>query len=272
MVKLTGADRASFLNGQVTSDVLNLAPAQHACLLNNTGHLLAEIFIHSFEDSLLIETDPERAQTVAAALERFLVRERVEIEVLTDVWKIASFQGAVTGREKAGSGFVAHRNRTGAPGADFWSLDPLPATNDVASLDEDTLNVLRVEAGVPWWGRELDESVIPLEAGMQDAISFTKGCYMGQEVIARIHSRGHTNRTLKGLKLSVPVTEEEGFEAGRITSSVVSPAFGPIALAYVRNEYAAAGTLLQVGPATATVADLPFLNHPDEGQLPASGE
>lgn len=307
VVSLLGRDRLSFLQGQVTNDIVRLMPGQgaHACLLNNTGHMLADLYIYAFPDRLLIETDHSRTAEVAATLDRFLVREKVVIEEETALWKIVTLQGAgasaalreivpapLAFQESLSHGdigtafgdvdaFAVSRTRTLAPeGYDLWlpkeyapaAMERLSALPGVVTLDDTTYDLLRIEAGIPCWGAELDESVIPLEAGFLDAISFTKGCYMGQEIIARIRARGHTNRTLRGLRLSTPVSAGEklvaqdgpraGDEIGRITSSVVSPEFGPIALGYVRNEYTAAGVSLSVGNATATVTDLPFTGAP----------
>jgi folate-binding protein YgfZ len=123
--------------------------------------------------------------------------------------------------------------------------------------------VRRVESGRPRWGLELDESVIPQEAGLNDrAVSFTKGCYVGQETVARLHYRGKPNRHLRGLRLSEPVATSTPLllgerQVGSVGSSVVSPRLGPIALAIVRRE-AEPGATLGAGEATAEVVSLPF--------------
>ncbi|MGZ4275146.1 MAG: CAF17-like 4Fe-4S cluster assembly/insertion protein YgfZ, partial [Solirubrobacteraceae bacterium] len=121
----------------------------------------------------------------------------------------------------------------------------------------------RVEAGVPLYGAELDDSVIPQEAALNEThVSFTKGCYVGQETVARLHWRGKPNRHLRGLRLSAPVEPGTPLvlgerEVGRVASSVVSPRLGPIALALVRRE-AGPGDELQAGGAIAVVSELPF--------------
>lgn len=304
VVCLLGRDRQSFLQGQVTNDVARLVPGQgaHACLLNNTGHMLADLHIYSFPDQLLVETPAGLARDVAATLDRFLVREKVTIEDSSSLWKIVTIQGqgALTALKKLvntqlifpealshisvctalgdmESFVVARRRISAADGYDLWlpqeyagdALARLKDAPGVVELDDPTFELLRVEAGIPRWGAELDPSVIPLEAGFADAISFTKGCYMGQEIIARIHARGHTNRSLCGLSLSEPAPAGEkliardgpraGQEVGKVTSAAVSPEAGPIALGYVRNEYASAGVSLSMGDSTATVTDLPFV-------------
>ena len=132
-------------------------------------------------------------------------------------------------------------------------------------VSEATLDVLRVETGRPRWGVELDDTVIPQEAALNDrAVSFTKGCYVGQETVARLHWKGKPNRHLRGLLLSAPVPAGAALflgerEVGRLTSVADSPAHGPVGLALVRRE-AGVGEVLRVedGDVTATVAELPF--------------
>jgi folate-binding protein YgfZ len=129
--------------------------------------------------------------------------------------------------------------------------------------DEAALEVLRVEAGRPRYGMDIDDTVIPEEAGLNErAVSFTKGCYPGQETVARLHYRGHPNRHLRGLRLSAPVASGAELRlgekvVGRLGSSVVSPSLGPIGLALVRRE-AQPGSTLALDGATAEVVELPF--------------
>jgi folate-binding protein YgfZ len=296
LLRATGRDRATFLNGQVSNDITLLLPGQvaHACLLNNTGHLVALLKIYVVENCIFIQTDSSRLQTVQETLNRFVVRERVEftpagLSVVTVQGygaekAVGSIDGSVTG---AGTVLVwAYNGResmllsnprySAAVGFDLIvenqdselllaDLTRLPGS---VLLPNSTEQTLRIEAGIPAWGSELDESVIPLEAGLEYAISFNKGCYMGQEVIARIHSRGHTNRSLVGFRLTSPIDvdtqltaiggDKKGQDVGRITSSVVSPRHGPIALGYVRNEYAKPNMELSANEKLATVVPLPF--------------
>jgi aminomethyltransferase len=150
-------------------------------------------------------------------------------------------------------------------------------------LDASTLDVLRVERGYGTFGRELSQEYIPLETGLLDAVSFTKGCYVGQEIIARMESRGRLAKVLRGLRLTTddrrPTTDDDlpvvgrqwsvvvpaklevdGKEAGDLTSVVVSPRFGPIGLAYVRSAYAAPGGSVGIAGANVRgeVIELPF--------------
>jgi folate-binding protein YgfZ len=135
----------------------------------------------------------------------------------------------------------------------------------VAEAPEAAAEIVRVETGRPRFGIDLDDTVIPQEAGLNErAVSFTKGCYVGQETVARLHWRGKPNRHLRGLRLAAPAATGQPLragerEVGRVGSSVVSPRLGPIALALVRREVAP-GDVVAVGPdgVEATVAELPF--------------
>ncbi len=278
-LQVTGKDRTQFLQGQVSNDVLSIAPRQKvdACLLNNTGHLLAYLSIYGREEKLLLQTDESRAEIIKKTLERFIVRERIEIQPADLVLITLQGSGAEGEESDNPAFFVNLRRRYGAAFGVDLIVDRRDADEAIAGIlnrdetyviDDETANILRVESGEPAWGAELDESIIPLEAGLDFAISYTKGCYMGQEIIARIHSRGHTNRTLVGLKLDEKLElgsllvavdgERKGENIARITSVAVSPRFGPIALAYVRNEYSAPGKVLATLNGGAVVSNLPF--------------
>lgn len=301
LIRVSGSDRLKFLQGQVSNDVLSLTEARGvpACLLSNTGHLIADLDIFHIEHidgSVYIETDFDRGPIVAANLKRFIIRERVEIEDVTAEWSTLTVQGsraqevvehaiddtaiplapkgAVASGLPTGWIFVTQRDRTGSVGFDIWApsmhyaglLDATVKLN-LPALDSTTLEVLRIEAAIPKWGAELTEQVMPLEVGLDDRISYSKGCYMGQEVIARIHSRGHTNRTLVFVKFAGDVVagtsllaidgERAGQEVGRVTSSAVSPRHGAIGLALLRNEYAVAGAMLSANSHAATVSSAP---------------
>jgi folate-binding protein YgfZ len=140
------------------------------------------------------------------------------------------------------------------------------APHGLVASDEAVLELLRIEAGVPRLGRELDESVLPDEARLERAVSTTKGCYTGQEVVARMRSRGRVSHLLVGLRCADPslpalrasVQEPEGKRVGEVTSAVLSPRFGAIALAYVRRPWDAPGTRLRVGGGSVEVVSLPF--------------
>ena len=271
LLELRGADRHTFLQGMISNDVMALAPGEvcHAALLDSTGHIMADLHGHAFPNALIVETDMACLPTLSETLNKFLIMEDVMLSDVSDRWTVLSLLGA-------GAAHLAdlpgERHALSIPlglGFDLW----IPAAGSevvwagltaagAVPLDKDSAEALRVEAGIPAWGRELSPSILLPEAGMGDAVSYTKGCYVGQEIVARLHARGHTNRALRRVLLAedapvppvgatVHVPEdgpEPGREIGRITSAVASPKHGgqSLALAYVRKEYLAEGTPVSV--------------------------
>ena len=275
LLELRGVDRRGFLHGMVTNDVLALNPGLscHAALLDSTGHLRADLRIHAFSDFLLLETDPECLSILSATLDKLLIMEDVRLADVTATWVTLSVLGLGASEFLAAMPNLPAEIRpfaySFAPGLDLW----LPwaertrvwkVLRDAGAdpLGEEAWETLRVEAGVPAWGRELTPAVLMPEAGMDDAVSYTKGCYVGQEIVARLHARGHANRALRHILLdedapvpppgaTVHVPEdglEPGREIGRVTSTVASPKRGgrALALGYIRKEYWADGTRVAV--------------------------
>ncbi|MDQ2687695.1 MAG: hypothetical protein M3Y28_07505 [Armatimonadota bacterium] len=263
VLQLTGTDRQAFLQGMVSNDVAALAPGQscRAAFLDTTGHILAELRVHARPEALLVETDPRCLPTLAKTLDKFLIMEDVEITDVSDDWVILSTVGTPLEVPDDMEGFVA--------GRDLWlPAESAPAawerlvTDGATPIGEEAAEILRIEAGAPAWGHELNASVLLPEADLPDAVSYTKGCYVGQEIVARMRARGHANRALRGVlfgpdaptphpgsTLHAPEDgPEPGREIGRITSAVASPLFGgrPLALAYVRKEYFGNNTPLDV--------------------------
>lgn len=265
VLRLTGPDRQTFLQGMVSNDVAALAPGQscRAAFLDTTGHILADLHVHARPDALLIETDPRCLPALAGTLDKYLIMEEVEIADVSDDWALLSLLCASPPPTvmDGGPGFVS--------GNDLWlPVKAAPAAwehlinSGSTPVGEAAAEILRVEAGEPAWGRELDASVLLPEADLPDAVSYTKGCYIGQEIIARLRARGQANRGLRGVlfgydapvpppgsTLHVPEEgPEPGREIGRITSAVASPLFQgrALALAYVRKEYFDAGTPVDV--------------------------
>ncbi len=249
LLELRGADRVSFLQGMVSNDVatLKLGAHCHAALLDSTGHILADLRVHAFADSLLVETDPACLPVLMQTLDKFLIMEDVALSDVSDRWAIVALFGPGAERLIGVSADIRPAVFPLAPGKDLW----LPANDAVAAwealmsagavpLSDEDAEALRVEAGIPAWGRELTPTMLLPETGMEDAVSYTKGCYVGQEIVARLHARGHTNRALRQILMdeaapvpplgaTVHVPEdgpEPGREIGRIASAVASPKFG----------------------------------------------
>lgn len=293
---LTGEDRRSFLNGQVTNEIETLAPGRgvYAAFLTHKGKMLGDVRVLETGEELLLDTERVALQALFDLVRRFSIGYDVQLHKRTLESGLLSLLGPRTddvlraaGADVPGgdehdhaatviAGAAARVVRTGT------GADVLCAADDVAgvtaalqdagavAVDEAATEVVRVEAGVPRYGVDLDDTVIPQEAGLNArAVSFTKGCYVGQETVARLHYKGKPNRHLRGLRLSEPAdpgstlvlrADDGGTrEVGRLGSVALSPSCGPIALALVRRE-AAIGALLQVGDGdvTATVVELPF--------------
>jgi tRNA-modifying protein YgfZ len=285
---LTGGQAAEMLNGQVSNDVEALAPGTgcYAALLTNKGKMLGDLRVLNTGEELLLLTERAALQALFDQLRRGAIGWDAELHKRTLQQGLLSVIGP-RAREVTGAGDLPadeHANRPaevgGAPvvlvatdlGVDVVCAaentarvsDALVAAGAVA-VDEAAAEVVRVESGRPRYGIDLDDATIPQEAGLNDrAVSFTKGCYVGQETVARLHWRGKPNRHLRGLRLSA--IAEPGTplrlgdrEVGRLTSVARSPAHGPIALALVRRE-AGVGDTLAVGDGavSAQVVELPF--------------
>ena len=267
LLELRGTDRTAFLQGMVSNDVaaLALGGVCHAALLDSTGHIWADLRVHAFAESLVIETDLASFSTLKETLDKFLIMEEVTLTDVSGQWVLWSVLGEGAARLSDLPGEPRPLSFPLAAGFDLW-LTKAEAENDLLPtlprLSAEAAETLRVEAGLPAWGAELSPAVLLPEAEMADAVSYTKGCYVGQEIVARLHARGHTNRALRRLLLaqdapvppvgaSLHVPEdgpEPGREIGRITSAVASPKFGgrALALAYVRKEYVADETPVTV--------------------------
>ncbi|MEJ7783338.1 MAG: folate-binding protein [Solirubrobacteraceae bacterium] len=280
---LTGEDRKAFLNGQVTNDVEALEPGQgcYAAFLTPKGKMLGDLRILDTPDELLLDTERVALQGLFDLVRRFSIGHEVQLHKRTLESGLLSLIGSGA-RSVAGAAelpeaehshiaaqIAEHPVRLIATDAGVDVLCSARDTETVATalraagaepMDEAYAEILRVERGRPRYGVDLDDSVIPQEAGLNErAVSFTKGCYVGQETVARLHWRGKPNRHLRGVRLVAPAQAGtpltlEGKEVGRLTSVVVSPRLGPVALALVRRE-APPGTTLDDGSA---VVELPF--------------
>ena len=277
---LTGTEAKAFLHGQVTNDIEGLEPGRgcYAAFLTHKGKMLGDLRVLDLGDELLLDTERVALQGLFNMIRRYKLGMDVELHKLTLEWRLLSLIGPETDRfgleaehanrrdEIAGQPVVLVRTDVGV---DVFvpaeGVEAVRAALGVPEVSEDVAEIVRVERGRPRYGIELDESVIPQEAGLNErAVSFTKGCYVGQETVARLYYRGKPNRHLRGLRLSAPV--EPGAllrrgekEVGHVGTVVVSPTFGPIALAIVRRE-ASPGDTLAVGDgeAAAEVVALPF--------------
>jgi folate-binding protein YgfZ len=285
---LTGPDAKAFLHGQVSNDIEGLEPGRgcYAAFLTHKGKMLGDLRVFDLGDELLIDTERATLQELFNMIRRYKLGSDVELHKRTVEMGLLSLIGPEA-RRVAGAralGTAEHANARAQIGdravvlvATDTGVDVFCAAGETAgvraaleaagavAVDEAVAEVVRVERGRPRYGIDLDDGVIPQEAGLNErAVSFTKGCYVGQETVARLFYRGKPNRHLRGLRLSGPAATGDVLrlgekEVGRVGSVALSPAFGPIALAIVRRE-ASPGDTLAVGDGgtTADVVELPF--------------
>lgn len=297
-ILLTGTDRLTYLQGLLTNDIAALTPGTgcYAALLTPQGRMVSDMRLFETGDSVLLDVPGELAARVASHLSDFIFSEDAVVqdvsETVAHLVVLGSASAKVPGLRalrpfenlKARVGnvevTVAGNDEFGVPACDMF-LDATRkaavlgelSTAGVTAIDEEIAETLRIEAGTPKFGVDMDQNTIPLEAGIEDrAISLTKGCYVGQEVIVRVLHRGHGRvaRRLVGLLFPIdgkvpargePLQTGER-QVGAVTSATWSPTLGrPIALGYVHRDFTAPETALQAGEAThqpVVVTALPF--------------
>ena len=208
-LRITGADALRFLNGQISNDLRKATAdfAIQASVLSAKGKLNANVFISAEADSFVLDADPEVREELPARIERYIIADDVQIEDVTDRFAIFHITGEVTPVPFRPSRIV-QADRFGCSGWDIWLeraevervRQELSAT--LVFCDEECAEVFRIERGIPRWGRELTDQIIPTEANLEaTSIDYSKGCYIGQEVISRIKMSGQTNKRLCGLVL-----------------------------------------------------------------------
>jgi len=272
-----GADGAEFLQGQLTNDVeaLEADSGCYSALLDRKGHLQADMRVLRLSTGdLWLDAEPDTAGVVERHLRMYSIGREVEIDDVSDDWVLLSLIGPGAAEaagapplgpehtqrryERDGVEIVAVSTDLGvdlmARSSQVDELRNLLASSEAVDVTEAAAEILRVESGRPRFGREMTTATIPQEAGIAErAVSFTKGCYIGQETVARLHYKGKPNRHLRGLRLDDAVTDGDEIrlgdrEVGRVGTAVLSPAHGPIALAVIRRE-AEPGTRVQIGEA-----------------------
>jgi folate-binding protein YgfZ len=243
VLRVSGRDAASFLQGQLSQDLdplpVRIGSSADALLLQPTGKVEAMLRVTRWtEGAFLLDVDAGWGDSVEARLRRFLLRMDVAIEPLP--WRCLALRGPRAHEVDTGA-LALQADWPGWPGVDLLG-DPPPAPAGVPEATAEDYEAARIEAGVPRMGAELDDRTIPAEAGVVErSVSFTKGCFVGQELVARIDSRGgNVPRRLRGLVVEGKAAPPAGAavavgdkEVGRITSAARSPARGPVALAYL---------------------------------------
>jgi folate-binding protein YgfZ len=307
LIEVTGGDRLRWLNGQVTGDVKDLKAGEGklAAVLDVKGHLLADAAVYGLPDSLWIDVQRDRAQPVRDTFDRYIIADDVMVEnasgghahlmlvgqdaraLMSEVVEPRVADLAPWHHAEAWLGTLQLRviasRWLAMPGYDVivpadeagraWeALVYLGQSRGLLPVGMATLDLLRVEAGWPWFGVDFDDTNLLMESLTRDHVSFTKGCYIGQEVVIRVEHQGHVNKKLCGLRVSGQVVPAGGAsilsgdrKVGTVTSAVRSPALkSVIALGTVRREVWDPGTTLRIASGDhflgAEVSPLPFLS------------
>jgi len=296
--EFTGPDRIRYLNAVLTNNVKDLAPGQGtvALLLNPQGHILAELECLVLEEKVVAVSHLLVRERAAQTLEKYIIMDDVTLEDATDRTVVLAVEGpkaAELVREFAGlelssmnkfahaatnlAGIpcrVVRRSHFGETGADIYA-DRAQASalwqallaavrgKGGAPIGYQAVNILRLEAGIPWFGYDFDDKVIPHEAGLEQShISYTKGCYTGQEIVERVRSRGHANRRRICLSFpgaNIPEAGTKLLASGKVVGYVTSAAYSPrsgrvIGMGYLRREYVSPGTVVEWNLGTAEVS------------------
>jgi folate-binding protein YgfZ len=311
-VCLTGADRVRFLHGQVTNDIRSLPVGRgcYAALVTAKGRMESDLNVYCLADELLLDFEPGLAGKISERLEKYLVADDVQVVDVASQYGLLSVQGPKAGDvlmklglfaqlpvdsfqfctaddSTLGEIYLANQGRAGSEGFDLFVpeaslgavVDKLVAAADLlggCACGWTALEMARIEAGIPRFGLDMDETNLPQECGIESrAVSYSKGCYVGQEVLNRLHTLGHVNQELRGLGLddhlkALPRKGDKLFHAGKEVGSIRSSVASllcrtNIALGYIRREVNQIGTPLTLhsreGESTARVVALPF--HPE---------
>jgi folate-binding protein YgfZ len=291
-LRVSGRDRVRYLHNMLSNDIKGLGEGQgcYAALLTHQGRMEADAYALAFAEDIWLESSLAGKDRLLQTLTKYIVADIVTVEDWTEKLGVLSLQGP-RARERmeevagislaslstlehrmvlrsSGDWVVVHRDRTGCGGYDLWV--PAGEVSDLWSrwleggkippVGRRALNWLRTEAGIPWYGVDMDEKTLPMEMGLDHAISMTKGCYRGQEIVARVMHRGHLDRRLGAITVShqeIPPGGAEvrsgGNKIGVVTSAVPSPRLHqPLALAVIKTEFLKPGTPVDVVYGDAT--------------------
>ncbi len=245
-IRVTGSDRARFLHGMCSADIENLVAGgwTRATMLNVKGRVVSVIEVVAAADHLLVVCQPELTDKTLAVLDKHAIMDDVAFERVE---------------------LPLHRLWTDEVES-VWTAPPLLEPPPGAAADPAEVEVRRIEAGMPRYGVNVDEDCFPFESLLARHVSYEKGCYIGQEPIYRVHSRGQGARLMRGLAVAgdslvaagATVAHPDRPSAGRVTSAAVSPRFGSIALAYIHRSVWDPGNSVEVDGRPATLIELPF--------------
>jgi aminomethyltransferase len=296
-IRLTGSDRVRWLNGMVTNNIRDLGQNHgvFAFLLNPQGHILGDLVAFHRRESLLVESDRAQLTKILATFDHYIIMDDVEVADVSESLATIGLAGPNSAAVLAAAGMqlasmqplevaditwrdvsisVVRGEFDDLPSFEIW-VAPDHATKlrealqiaGAAVVGQDSLELYRIALGVPLYGKDIRERDLPQETEQPRALNFSKGCYVGQEIVERIRSRGNVHRKFTGFKIdgASPAVgtkiQWQGKEVGELTSSAVIP--GPtgeqsVALGYLRRELAGPGKDLEIGGSRVTVCELPF--------------
>lgn len=296
LFSVTGRDRVRWFNGMVTNNIRDLGPEQgvYAFVLNSQGHILGDLYIFNRGEHLVAEIDTAQSENLLQILKRYIIMDKVEIASLSDKTAIIGVTGPNAAAVLAASGLAgdppsmqcvngSHRgsnlsivrfDNSSVPSYEIWvpraELETIwssLAASGAIPVEHEALETFRILCGIPRFGQDIRERILPQETGQDRALNFTKGCYIGQEIVERVRSRGHLHRTLGGFEIvgghanSGTKIQSAGRDVGEITSVAPLPVNGrQLALGFIRKEALIAGEGLAVPDASLNPETLPFLD------------
>lgn len=294
---LTGSDRVRWLNGMITNNIRDLAPGHgvYGFLLNPQGRILGDMYAYQRGDSLLLDTAQSQVPKMLEIFDHYIIMDDVKVADVSDKLKALGIFGPMAGEtlrtagiavpelqplqflDLSWSGYGITMVRGDGPLVENYEIWIEPSNFEAlwsklieagaSAVSGDAVELLRIASGIPEYGQDIREKDLPQETEQARALNFSKGCYIGQEIVERIRSRGNVHRkfsgfTVQGL-LPAPGTriDSDGKEVGEVTSSALLPVSDGehgVVLGYIRREHAAPGKTLHVGEASLSVTDLPF--------------
>jgi folate-binding protein YgfZ len=296
-IALTGGDRVRWLNGMVTNNIRDLAAGRgvYAFLLNPQGHILGDLYAYNRGESLMIDSDQFQSEKLLATFDHYIIMDDVEVTNVSDKLTAIGIMGPKSREVLRAAGFempnleplqfvdvtrqnvgmtVVRGDDAAVESYELWSSpDQVTSVRDALTdsgampVGTDALELLRVAAGIPRYGQDIRERDLPQETEQQRALHFSKGCYIGQEIVERIRSRGNVHRKFTGFEVggALPAVgakiQADGRDIGEITSIASLPLAGgerSVALGYIRRELATPGKQFQVGATRLSIANLPF--------------
>jgi folate-binding protein YgfZ len=296
-ISLAGGDRTRWLNGMVTNNVRDLEAGRgiYAYLLNPQGHILGDLYAYNRGESVLVDTDQSQLEKILAVFDKYIIMDDVEVANVSDRLRAVGIAGPDSRKTLQAAGFdvpelkplqfveIAWQQiavilgRGDNPQVEAFEL--LLAPNETERVSKallkagakpvggEALDLLRIAAGIPRYGVDIRERDLPQETEQDRALNFSKGCYVGQEIVERIRSRGQVRRKFTGFEINGELPpagskiQVDGKDVGEITSAASLPITGgssQVALGYIRREVATPGKQVEAGGSAATVANLPF--------------